>query len=208
METLLSSAISFASNGQAHALVYKWFSSGSVCDAANNAIVGASINVKVRHTMVRKFFASSHIETEAKKESFKTLAKLDSSDMLGRTEKYCESANPDPTSKNEAFLTIFEGSSDMSLQHVQEMCRGYRQYSQRETIESFAEQFFERIEDCVNTKSWSLTRYIYLFLAPSMMATETELVRFRALQAKLESYSEAERKEGTPRLITWVKESI
>lgn len=53
-----------------------------------------------------------------------------------------------------------------------------------------------------------MTRYIYLFLAPSMMATETELVRFRALQAKLEGYSEAERKEGTARLINWVKESI
>lgn len=128
--------------------------------------------------------------------------------MLGRTEKYCEAANPDLKSKREAFMTIFEGSSDMSLQHVQEMCRGYRQYSQRETIESFAEQFFERIEDCVNTKAWSLTRYIYIFLAPSMMATETELVRFRALLAKLENYSEAERKEGTARLINWIKESI
>jgi len=88
------------------------------------------------------------------------------------------------------------------------MCRGYRQYSQREVIETLADQFFERIEECVNTRAWSLTRYIYLFLAPSMMATETELVRFRALLAKLEGYSEAERKEGTARLINWVKESI
>ena len=150
METLLSSAISFASNGKAHALVYKWFNQGQVTDIDNNRIDGCTINVKVRHTMVRKFFGSSHIETEAKKEAFKKLKECDQSDMLGRTEKYCEAADPDPKSKHEAFMTIFEGSSEMSLQHVQEMCRGYRQYSQRELIETFADQFFERIEDCVN----------------------------------------------------------
>ena len=44
--------------------------------------------------MVRKIVASSKITQEQKKESFAELAKLDSSDMLGRTEKYCEAASP------------------------------------------------------------------------------------------------------------------
>ena len=35
------------------------------------------------------------------------LAGLDSSDMLGRTEKFCEAANPDPESKRKAFNEIF-----------------------------------------------------------------------------------------------------
>ena len=128
--------------------------------------------------------------------------------MIGRTEVYCTAANPDQQSKHEAFMTIFEKSDEMSLQHVQEMCRGFRQYSQRELCESFADEFFARIEDCVNKKAWSLTRYIYLFLAPSMNATEEELVRFRTLLAKLEGYSKDEVQEGTPRLVKWLKESI
>ena len=91
--------------------------------------------------------------------------------MLGRTEKYCEAANRDPRSKREAFLKIFEGSDEMSLHHVQEMCKGYRQYGQRDLIESFSDEFFERIEECVDVKAWSLTRYIYMYLAPGMKAT-------------------------------------
>ena len=96
----------------------------------------------------------------------------------------------------------------MTLQHVQEMCRGFRQSSQRELISSFADEFFARIEDCVNDRAWSNTRYIYLFLQPSICANDEELSRFAALKAKLEGYSEDERKEGTMRLLNWVKDSI
>lgn len=111
--------------------------------------------------------------------------------MLGRTLKYCEAANPDMDSKNECFMTLFTEASDkMSLQHVQEMCRGYRQFSQREMLETFSDEFFARIEDCVNTKAYNLTRYIYAFLAPSMNATDAELARFNTLKTKLESYTE------------------
>ncbi len=96
----------------------------------------------------------------------------------------------------------------MSLQHVQEMCRGFRQFGQRDFIDTFADEFFNRIEDCVNTKSWSITRYIYIFLAPGMKATAEDLAKFKTLLSKMEAYSEGERKEGTTRLTNWVKDSI
>ena len=96
----------------------------------------------------------------------------------------------------------------MSLQQVTEMCRGFRQFSQRDLIENFSDDFFERIEECVNTKAWSITRYVYMFLQPSMNATEAGLDRFKALKTKLEAYSPEERKEGTMRLLNWVKDSI
>jgi len=119
METLLSSAISFASNAKAHLLLYKWYITGEVTNSmGGKAIEGTEINVKVRHTMVRKFFASSHIEPEAKQSTFRMLAELDESDMLGRTQKYCEAANPEANYKQKALLTIFENCNDMSLQHV------------------------------------------------------------------------------------------
>ena len=105
-------------------------------------------------------------------------------------------------------MTIFEGSDKMSLQHVQEMCRGYRQFSQRELLETFTDEFFNRIEDCVNTKAWSLTRSIYTFLAPTMNASDDELQRFNALKNRLESYTDEQKQEGTQRLLNWVKDSI
>jgi len=88
------------------------------------------------------------------------------------------------------------------------MCRGYRQYGQRDLIDTFTTEFFNRIEDCVNTKSWSLTRYIYIFLAPGMKATAEDLKKFQVLLSKMEAYTEAERKEGTMRLTNWVKDSM
>jgi len=94
METLLTSAIGFAESENSAKLVYKWFVMGKVVDAAGNTIVGTNINVKIRHTLVRKIFSTSAISKESKKQCFKSLAKLDQSDMLGRTEKYCEAANP------------------------------------------------------------------------------------------------------------------
>ena len=99
---------------------------GKVTDVAGNDIQGCDINTKLRHTMVRKLFATTCITSEQKKECFAQLAKIDQSDMIGRTEVYCQAASPDKQSKYESFLTIFERSDEMSLQHVQEMCRGFR----------------------------------------------------------------------------------
>ena len=65
--------------------------------------------------MVRKLFSSVHIPRAQKKECFADLAQRDESDMLGRTQKYCEAADPDLESKGECFMTIFEGSDKMSL---------------------------------------------------------------------------------------------
>ena len=208
METLLSSAIGFADSETSIKLVYKWFVTGKVTDTAGVEIEGAEINVKVRHTMVRKIFASSSLPREQKKACFAKLAELDDSDMLGRTEKYCEGAEPDPTSKRESFLTIFEKSGELGLQDLQELCRGYRQLSQRDLISSHSDDFFERIEGCVNSKAYSVTRYIYLFLNPSLQATDEELARFNGLKTRLESYTDEEKKEGTTRLLNWVKDTI
>jgi len=127
--------------------------------------------------------------------------------MIGRTEKFCEAADPNPDSKREAFMNIFE-NMDLGLQQLQEMCRGFRQSSQKELIATFADDFFERIEDCVNNRAWSNTRYIYLFLVPTMQASDAELARLNALKNRLEGYTEAQKKEGTDRLIKWVRESI
>ena len=80
--------------------------------------------------------------------------------------------------------------------------------SQRELISTFADQYFNCIEDCVDKRAHSLTNYIYLCLAPNLCATDEEIARFTDLKNRLEAYSEAEKKAGSSRLLKWVKESI
>ena len=58
--------------------------------------------------MVKSIFASKHISIDIKEECLARLAEFDTSDMLGRTEKYCQGANPDPIKKREAFVALFE----------------------------------------------------------------------------------------------------
>ena len=194
--------------------MYKWLAQSKVASANGDVIDGAVINVKVKHTLVRKIFASKHIQHEAKKEAMAMLAKVDSSDMLGRTQKYCEAALPDLESKTQAQNILFEACDDMTLQHVQEMCRGFRQGSQREVIDSLSDGFFSRIEDCVNTKAWSLTRFIFMFLKPSMNATDETIAKFKNFNKGLETKVETLKAQsgavpdGLPRLINWMKDAI
>ena len=208
MQLLLESLISFASSEQQVKLIYKWFVTGKATDAQDRQIEGITINTKLRHTLIRKIYGSEHIPIQQKKELFVQLAKIDTSDMLGRTEKFCQAADPNPDSKREAFMEIYERCSDMSLQHVQEMCRGFRQGNQKEQITALSDEFFARIEGIVNEKAYSLTRYIYLFTQPSLYASQEEFDRFSALKQQLDNYTPEQKKEGTNRLSKWITETL
>ena len=109
--------------------------------------------------MVRKLFASKHLPREQAKECFKTLAELDDSDMTQRTEWYCNAAVPDVQAKREAFERLFTSVEDdtpnLGLQECQEMCRGFAQYGQRDMLEQFADDFFNRIERFMDRAAWS-----------------------------------------------------
>ena len=52
----------------------------------------------------------------------------------------------------------------MSLLHLEEMCRGFAPFTQRDLLDDFADEFFERIEDFVNDKAWTISRYVFAFL--------------------------------------------
>ena len=110
--------------------------------------------------------------------------------MIVRTDMYCKTAVWDITAKSEALNTIFDGSDDLSLLHVEELCMGFRQFHQREVLSNFAQEFFDRIEDCVNKRAWMVTRHIYKYLAPNMFASSEEIAKFTVLKEKLEGYTE------------------
>ena len=75
-------------------------------------------------------------------------------------------------------------------------------------IDSLGDEFFSRIENCVNTAPMPHSYFIYSFLKPSLNGSAKELARFVALKERLEGYSLSEQKEGTTRLLNWVKNSI
>ena len=75
-------------------------------------------------------------------------------------------------------------------------------------IETFTDEFYEKIEDCLNTRAYNITRYIFNCLVPSMKANDAELARLNDLKQRLESYSEEQKKEGTNRLLKYVKNTI
>lgn len=68
--------------------------------------------------------------------------------------------------------------------------------------------FFEKIEDCISQQAYAKTRYIYMFLQPSLIASDEQIARFEAFKQGIEQRDVKDRKEGNDRLIKWLKESI
>jgi len=70
--------------------------------------------------------------------------------MLGKTKFFCESAVPEIEKKREAWTNAFSGKLDKeSLFITSEFCAGFKQFSQRDLLTEFADDFFTRIEQVV-----------------------------------------------------------
>jgi len=61
MELLTNSAISFSTSKEQHMMIVKWFVAGKITNGSGAEIIGTDVNVGLRHTMVRKMFASKHV---------------------------------------------------------------------------------------------------------------------------------------------------
>jgi len=61
MELLTNSAISFSTSKEQHMMIVKWFVAGKITNDRGAEIIGTDVNVGLRHTMVRKMFASKHV---------------------------------------------------------------------------------------------------------------------------------------------------
>ncbi len=176
MEMLLLSAVDLATNTYLVSIIQNWLNFKQITNDKYVLIDGCEINLKVKYAIIRKIFATVPIPEYAYNDYFEDLAQAgDPPEMIDLTRKFCDAATVDPERKKIAFLKIFEKTNEMSLKQVEEMCQAFQQYQQRDMIQDFSDEFFNRIEDCVNTKSWSLTRSIYKYLAPGMKATDEDL---------------------------------
>ena len=107
------------------------------------------------------------------------LENFDQSDMLGKTKFFCESAIPEIEKKREAWNSIFSGKLDKESPFITgEFCAGFKQFSQRDLLSEFADDFFAKIEEVVATKAKSISETFYLYLQPNMLTSDKEIARF------------------------------
>ena len=76
--------------------------------------------------MIEKIFTSKTISEQKKKDAFAKLAKIDSSDMLERTKKYCEACVPDYEAKRVVWLGLMEMKEEVGVQGILAYGRGIR----------------------------------------------------------------------------------
>merc|ERR1719464_1838549 len=101
LELLLSSTIGYAHVDKHKDMLYTWFMTDKITDLQGKEIKGLTVSNLRKHSMIEKIFTSKTISPEKKKEAFNKLAEIDKSDMLGRTQKYCEACIPDLEAKKE-----------------------------------------------------------------------------------------------------------
>ena len=176
-----------------------------ITDLKGQPIEGITVSTLRKHQMVKKIFTSKTINQENKKDAFSKLASIDSSDMLERTQKYCEACVPDYEQKRVVWLNMIEMKEDLGVLAIRSYGSGLRQATQLDILDRFADEFFEKIENLVATKGQSASEAVYMFLQPNIKAQDEDIQRYSAFLAKLESQPKL---ESTERLMKWIKESI
>lgn len=68
-------------------------------DAEGRAIEGLEVSTRQKHSMVKRIYSSKNISHEIKLQAMAKLEAQDTSDLLGRTKRYCEAALPTTENK-------------------------------------------------------------------------------------------------------------
>lgn len=99
------------------------------------------------------------------------MAALDNTDELGLTKAYCEAVVPSADAKKKIFDKLFSKEVDsLRLHQIRAYVGGYRKFEQIDILDEFAESFFEKILDTVNTTARSVSEPIFYGLRPNMHA--------------------------------------
>ena len=203
---LVTSVISFGMDEGERQLLLQWFQKDSIVTREGETVNIVQLTKKHKHALVKKIFSAKSITESQKLSVMEALEKFDQSDMLGKTKAFCQSAVPDIVKKREAWEVIFSDKLDKeSLLIVNEYCAGFKQFSQRDLLEEFADDFFIRIEQVVATKAASKSETIYLYLQPNMLTSDASIGRFENFLHKIQASPPG---ETTERLVKWVKDSI
>lgn len=133
--------------------IFRMYNENAVMNFKGEKIEGVTLTTPQKHDMVKVIYSSKVLTMDEKKESMEKLAKIDQSDKLGLTQQFCISAVPDIESKRAVWTRLFEGNNEnkLSLYQTEELCLGFRQYSQRDMVVEFREDFFKRIDHVIKT---------------------------------------------------------
>lgn len=128
------------------------------------------------------------------------------SDLISNTKAYCKSALPDKDSKRKIWDGLFGKEYDsLSLLDHEYLCSGLLHRHHSSLTQGFEEEFFERIEEAVATKSINFAQHLYYDLQPNQYTNDVDIKRFENFLEKIKSQKPG---ESTNRLTKWLKDSI
>lgn len=107
---LVNRALSSARNEDHYILLYKWFQSGFVITSADKKLENIALSTQQKHNVVQSIWRSEEIPLAQKEAVLIELEKIDKSDRLDNTKKYCEAANP--LSKQKVWDMYFNFDKD------------------------------------------------------------------------------------------------
>lgn len=115
------------------------------------------------------------------------------SDLLILTQAYCKAALPDKESKRKVWDGLFSKEyDDVSLLEHQSLCEGLIQVSHKEFTQGFEEEFFQRIEECVENKARTNAEHIFYGLQPSKNTDDVDIKRFEDFLVKIQTKKSGE----------------
>lgn len=152
-QMLVSSMIGFVNEESLREILVDWYFSDHVTDANGVVIAGIKPTLKQKHAMVKNIFVSRNISAEKKQEAMAKLMEIDKSELIEQTKAFTKGAVGSVAEKKLIWDGLFANDYDkVSLLEHREICAGLCNHAHRDLTSSFEAEFFDKIEDVVNTK--------------------------------------------------------
>lgn len=146
--------------------IFRMFNENAVLNLNGDKIEGVTLTTPQKHDMVKVIYSSKALTMDEKKQSMDMLAKIDQSDKLGLTQQFCISAVPEIENKRAVWARLFDSGNEnkLSLYQTEELCLGFRQYSQRDMVVEFREDFFNKIDNVIKTMGKNIAESYWYYL--------------------------------------------
>lgn len=186
-------------------LILRMFNENAVLNLNGEKIEGVTLTTPQKHDMVKTIYSSKVLTADEKKQSMDMLAKIDQSDKLGLTQQFCISAVPEIENKRAVWARLFDSNNEskLSLYQTEELCLGFRQYSQRDMVVEFREDFFNKIDNVIKTQGKNTAESYWYYLQPNMFADDKTIGMY---SDKLTA--EKAKESPSDRLIKWLTDAV
>lgn len=180
-ELIVEIALDFVTSEAQYKLIQKWFNEGKIIKTNGEQVQGVELQLKAKHTIVKRAHASTFFTPEERAEMIATLETQDKSDWMRNTKVYCKAAIPTAENKAERWAEIFNPDSQLSNDEVNNTVHGFNQRGQSELLAQYHDKFFEKAPWVYKTKQQKQADSIFGSLMPSWKSDERTEGQFRDL---------------------------